>query len=225
MALSLLVASATFAPHSAGLLYSRPVAKVSRDAVMSDVTTGQVHGEGGAYVGGYWVPLEDCPVQFNIAGGSNEQAVRAERSRTGHSAAKLDGTYDVAIVGGGCIGAAIARELAKTDASVVLFEAADDVSQGATKGNSGIVHAGYDDTPGTMRAKLCWKGNQMFPDLDRELHFGTHTDESPRPDDVARPLSMAIQLLLHRFSLSSSPSRFRIAIEYSALALLCLLYQ
>jgi len=139
---------------------------------MSDVTTGQVHGEGGAYVGGYWVPLEDCPVQFNIAGGSNEQAVRAERSRTGHSAAKLDGTYDVAIVGGGCIGAAIARELAKTDASVVLFEAADDVSQGATKGNSGIVHAGYDDTPGTMRAKLCWKGNQMFPDLDRELHFG-----------------------------------------------------
>ena len=44
---------------------------------------------------------------------------------------------------------------------VVLLEGSDDVTQGATKGNSGIVHAGYDDKPGTLRAKLCWKGNQV----------------------------------------------------------------
>ena len=43
---------------------------------------------------------------------------------------------------------------------------------GATKGNSGIVHAGFDDAPGTNRAKYCPKGNQMFPQLDRELRFG-----------------------------------------------------
>lgn len=54
----------------------------------------------------------------------------------------------------------------------LLLESADDVSQGATKGNSGIVHAGYDDKPGTNRAKFCWKGNQMFPALDKELRFG-----------------------------------------------------
>ena len=53
-----------------------------------------------------------------------------------------------------------------------MIEAADDVCQGATKGNSGIVHAGFDDTPGSTRARLCWKGNQMFPGLDDELHFG-----------------------------------------------------
>ena len=46
------------------------------------------------------------------------------------------------------------------------------MTQGATKGNSGIVHAGFDDKPGTNRARLCWKGNQMFPRLDRELKFG-----------------------------------------------------
>jgi glycerol-3-phosphate dehydrogenase len=46
------------------------------------------------------------------------------------------------------------------------------VSQGATKGNSGIVHAGYDDKHGSMRAKLCAKGNKMFQQLDRELKFG-----------------------------------------------------
>ena len=41
-----------------------------------------------------------------------------------------------------------------------------------TIGNSGIVHAGFDDKPGSIRAKFCWPGNQMFPKLDEELHFG-----------------------------------------------------
>jgi len=85
---------------------------------------------------------------------------------------KPDGSYDVVIIGSGCIGAAIARELSKYALSILWVEAADDVSQGATKGNSGIVHAGYDDTPNTNRAKYCWKGNQMFSQLDKELRFG-----------------------------------------------------
>lgn len=57
------------------------------------------------------------------------------------------------IIGAGCIGAAIARELSRYKVHTCWVEAADDVSQGATKGNSGIVHAGYDDKPGTNRAK------------------------------------------------------------------------
>ena len=76
------------------------------------------------------------------------------------------------MIGAGCIGSAISRELSKTTNDILLLEAADDVTQGATKGNSGIVHAGYDDKPGTVKSKYCWKGNQMFPQLDRELHFG-----------------------------------------------------
>jgi L-2-hydroxyglutarate oxidase LhgO len=62
--------------------------------------------------------------------------------------------------------------LSKYNLSVLLLESADDVTQGATKGNSGIVHAGYDDKPGSVRAKFCWAGNQMFPQLDKELRFG-----------------------------------------------------
>ena len=76
------------------------------------ITQGKVHGEGGVYVGGYWKTLEECKSEFNIAGGSNEKAVPAIRSATALSAAKEDGTYDVAIIGAGCIGAAVARELA-----------------------------------------------------------------------------------------------------------------
>ena len=43
-----------------------------------------------------------------------------------------------------------------------MLEAADDVTQGATKGNSGIIHAGFDDKPGSVRAKLCGKQARMF---------------------------------------------------------------
>ena len=35
-----------------------------------------------------------------------------------------------------------------------------------------IVHAGFDDKPGSVRAKYCRPGNELFPQLDRELHFG-----------------------------------------------------
>ena len=83
-----------------------------------------------------------------------------------------DGCYDVVVVGAGCIGSAVARELSRYDLSVLVIDRADDVTQGATKGNSGIVHAGFDDKPGTMRSKFCWPGNQMFPQLDKELNFG-----------------------------------------------------
>jgi threonine dehydrogenase-like Zn-dependent dehydrogenase len=91
---------------------------------VTDITKGPVHGEDGAYVAGYWVPYDQCEAHFNIKGGSNENvpAEPCPRSRTRHSAAKADGTYDVAIIGAGCIGSAIARELAKTDASVVVLE-------------------------------------------------------------------------------------------------------
>mmetsp|Transcript_55661 Transcript_55661/g.136368 ORF Transcript_55661/g.136368 Transcript_55661/m.136368 type:complete len:689 (+) Transcript_55661:69-2135(+) len=144
-------------------------------SMRTKITTGEVHNEKGAYVGGYWVPYDECEEAFNIKDGSNnkvDSSVPCPRSRTRHTAAKEDGTYDVIVIGSGAIGSSIARELAKTTASVLVLEAADDVTQGATKGNSGIVHAGFDDKPGSTRAKLCWKGNQMFPQLDEELHFG-----------------------------------------------------
>ena len=43
---------------------------------------------------------------------------------------------DVAIVGGGVVGCAIARELSFSPASVMLLEAAHDVCEGASKGNT-----------------------------------------------------------------------------------------
>lgn len=133
--------------------------------------TGKQHGKGGVFYGGSWLDIEDCAGTFvteNCASCEHKTACPRSQSRN----ATFDTDYDVMLIGAGCIGAAIARELSKYKLKILWVEAADDVSQGATKGNSGIVHAGYDDKPGSKRAKFCWKGNQMFAKLDRELRFG-----------------------------------------------------
>jgi len=78
---------------------------------------------------------------------------------------------DVAIVGAGVVGACVARELSRLRLKVVLLEKEHDVAEGASKANSGIVHAGYDARPGTLKAKYNVLGQRMFDQLAGELDF------------------------------------------------------
>ena len=79
--------------------------------------------------------------------------------------------YDVAIVGAGVVGSAIARELAKFKVSACVIEKDEDVCNGTSKANSAIVHAGFDAKPGTLKAKLNVRGNEMMDELSKELDF------------------------------------------------------
>ena len=65
-----------------------------------------------------------------------------------------DMIYDVAVIGAGVIGSMIARQLSMLRTGVCLIEAKADVAAGASRANSGIVHAGYDAAPGSMKAKM-----------------------------------------------------------------------
>ena len=65
-----------------------------------------------------------------------------------------EAAYDVVIVGAGVVGCAIARRLSLTTARVAVLEAASDVGEGASKGNTGIATCGADCTPGTLEAEL-----------------------------------------------------------------------
>ena len=76
---------------------------------------------------------------------------------------------DILIIGGGVIGCALARELSRFSASVLLVDRAWDVAEGASKANSGIVHAGYDAVPGSLKAKYNVEGAQLYPSLCEEL--------------------------------------------------------
>lgn len=80
--------------------------------------------------------------------------------------------YDFIIVGAGVIGTMIARELSRYQVEVLLIDKENDVSCGATKGNSAIVHGGFDDKHGTLKSKLCREGNLMYQKLNEELNFG-----------------------------------------------------
>ncbi len=62
--------------------------------------------------------------------------------------------YDVAIIGAGAVGTAIARELSRYHLAIILLEAKADVGMGTTKANTAIWHTGFDAKPGTLEARL-----------------------------------------------------------------------
>lgn len=80
-------------------------------------------------------------------------------------------TFDIAIVGAGITGCAIARQLARYDLSICVVEAANDIALGASKANGGLVHAGYDPAPGTMKAQVNARGCELYGAWARELGF------------------------------------------------------
>ena len=80
--------------------------------------------------------------------------------------------YDVAIIGGGVVGCAIARELSRYELRIALVEKCAEVGFGTTKTNSGIIHAGHHSPPDTLKGRLAVRGNELFDALHRELSFG-----------------------------------------------------
>jgi glycerol-3-phosphate dehydrogenase len=70
--------------------------------------------------------------------------------------------YDVAIVGAGDVGAAIARELARFDLRLALIEAGPDVGAGTSKANTAILHTGFDAKPDTAEARLVARGHHLL---------------------------------------------------------------
>ena len=77
--------------------------------------------------------------------------------------------YDMVIIGGGVVGCAIARELSKYKVSVAVLEKEDDVGWGISCRNSGVVHAGFNNKPGTLMAQFCVEGNKSFAELCHQL--------------------------------------------------------
>ena len=70
--------------------------------------------------------------------------------------------FDVIIVGAGVIGAAIARELSKYNLQVGILERNLQVGQETSAGNSGVIHGGFDPTPGSLSAKLNLLGRHSY---------------------------------------------------------------
>ena len=97
-----------------------------------------------------------------------------------------------AVIGGGIVGLAVARELLNSidGAHVTVFEKETAVARHQTGHNSGVVHAGLYYTPGSLKARLCRRGGELLREYvaERDIRFSecgkivvAHTAE-----DVAR---------------------------------------
>jgi L-2-hydroxyglutarate oxidase len=69
-------------------------------------------------------------------------------------------TYDFAIIGGGIVGLATAREilLARPRSSIIILEKESAVARHQTGHSSGVIHAGIYYAPGSLKARLCREG-------------------------------------------------------------------
>ncbi|WP_433202752.1 NAD(P)/FAD-dependent oxidoreductase [Dactylosporangium sp. CS-047395] len=70
--------------------------------------------------------------------------------------------FDVAVIGAGLVGSAIARLFGASRLSTVLLEARDDVGDGTSKANTAILHTGFDAKPGTLEARLVARGYHLL---------------------------------------------------------------
>lgn len=77
--------------------------------------------------------------------------------------------YDVVIIGGGIVGSSVAYYLSKYQLKTVLLEADNDISNGTTKANSAIIHAGYDPEEGTLMAFHNVRGARLAKELCAKL--------------------------------------------------------
>ena len=77
--------------------------------------------------------------------------------------------FDVAVIGGGVVGGLILRKLSSYNLKVCLLEKENDVAMGQSKANSGIVHAGFDAKPNSLKAKFNVLGNRMMQKVTNEL--------------------------------------------------------
>jgi glycerol-3-phosphate dehydrogenase len=76
---------------------------------------------------------------------------------------------EVAIIGGGVVGCAVAHALARRGVDALLLESEDELARGASGANSGILHTGFDSTPGELETHLILRAAVLREELLAEL--------------------------------------------------------
>lgn len=77
--------------------------------------------------------------------------------------------YDVVIIGAGVVGCALAYKLSQYRLRILLLDKNYDVGEATSKGNSAIVHTGFDAAPGTLEAQLVTQASRQWPELAEKL--------------------------------------------------------
>src|SRR6478752_8353908 len=79
--------------------------------------------------------------------------------------------FDVAVIGAGVVGCAVFREFVLAGARTIILERDADFLNGASKGNSGLLHTGFDAQPGTLEAKCVKDGYRTYCEIHERLNL------------------------------------------------------
>ncbi len=84
---------------------------------------------------------------------------------------KQDELFDIAVIGGGVVGCATFREFCINGAKTVLIEKENDILEGASKGNSALLHTGFDAPVGTLEHQCIQRGYNEFLKIKDKLNL------------------------------------------------------
>lgn len=79
--------------------------------------------------------------------------------------------YDVAVIGGGVVGCAVARRFTLQGARTVLLEKGRDILSGASKGNSAILHTGFDAPISSLELQCIKDGHAEYREIRTKLNL------------------------------------------------------
>lgn len=79
--------------------------------------------------------------------------------------------YDIAIIGGGIVGCAVARRMTLAGAKVVLIEKSPDILAGASKGNSAILHTAFDAPEKSLELQCMQAGYAEYLDIHKSMNL------------------------------------------------------
>lgn len=79
-----------------------------------------------------------------------------------NSPTDISGSYDVAVIGAGVVGCAVARRFAQEGYRTLLMERAPDILSGASKGNSALLHTGFDAPADSLELQCMQDGYREF---------------------------------------------------------------
>lgn len=97
--------------------------------------------------------------------------------------------YDVAVIGGGAVGAATAMELQLSgNYDVVIIEAENELAAHQTGNNSGVINSGLYYKPGSLKAQNCIIGRELMYEFCKE--YGVKYDRCGKIVVAANPAEM-----------------------------------
>lgn len=80
-------------------------------------------------------------------------------------------TYDIAVIGGGIVGCAVARKMTLAGAKVILIEKSPDILAGASKGNSAILHTAFDAPEKSLELQCMQAGYAEYLEIHQSMNL------------------------------------------------------